>query len=379
MGSKEGEGGGKAVIGSTPVVLSASSSRLSNGNDGPPMRDPLMATGGTKPMTQRGKQYHNVTLTEPPLYFTPVGKRWSLDILAVSNNSVRAELNDMYYIVQSMSKRRLDLSHDDIDDFYVWFEVFNFFLQGVFELQEQAIFSIIDQRVTLQSTLSPEGRRDFRNAITYELKKIDEYQPRVQTKPPGEVLPQLISFVDAVVPRLLRYYRVMEKHVPPLIEEHFEIEEKVMFDDLTMRLIAGQQDPHWFFILYQRGEPRKKMRKEMRVTFFRLKNIFVRYAWKRSYIKMKARVKDVHFDIVREFWRRWREAKLEVDEEEAQAEQQLFAADNVQRDAIRQYLDIEQSDDDDDDDSLDDLQEEKRGSKVVDLPRVVEPGPSTKG
>uniref|UniRef100_A0A6T6K362 Uncharacterized protein n=1 Tax=Rhodosorus marinus TaxID=101924 RepID=A0A6T6K362_9RHOD len=379
MGSKEDEGSSKAVLGSTPVVLSASSSRLSNGNDGPPMRDPLMATGGTKPMTQRGKQYHHVTLTEPPLYFTPVGKRWSLDILAVSNNSVRAELNDMYYIVQSMSKRRLDLSHDDIDDFYVWFEVFNFFLQGVFELQEQAIFSIIDQRVTLQSTLSPEGRRDFRNTITYELKKIDEYQPRVQTKPPGEVLPQLISFVDSVVPRLLRYYRVMEKHVPPLIEENFEIEEKTMFDDLTMRLIAGQQDPHWFFILYQRGEPRKKMRKEMRITFFRLKNIFVRYAWKRSYIKMKARVKDVHFDIVREFWRRWREAKLEVDEEEAQAEQQLFAADNVQRDAIRQYLDIEQSDDEDDDDSLDDLQEEKRGSKVVDLPNVVEPGPSTKG
>jgi len=309
----------------------------------------------------RGKQYYQVTLTEPPLYFTPVGKRWSVDVLAVSNNSVRAELNDMYYIVQSMLKRRFDLSHDDIDDFYIWFEVFNFFLQGIFELQEQAIFQLVDKRIKLQSTLSPEGRKDFRNSITYELRKIDEYQPRFQTRPPGEVLPQLVGFVDEVVPRILRYYRVMEKHVPPLLEEKFTIEDKAIFDNLTMRLIAGQQDPHWFFILYQRGEPRKKVRKDMRLTFFRLRNILVRLAWKRSYIRMKARVKDVHFDIVKEFWRRWREAKLEVDEEEAQAEQELFAADNVQRDVVRQLLEIEESDEEEDELEEDDAEEVTNG------------------
>lgn len=179
----------------------------------------------------------------------------------------------------------------------------------------------------------------------------------------------------------------MEKHVPPLIEEKFTIEDKSIFDNLTMRLIANQQDPHWFFVLYQRGEPRKKVRKDMRLTFFRLRNILFRARWKRSYKRMKARVsrditrshicviaqirkctdlswclvwlqvKDVHFDIVKQFWRRWREAKLEVDEEEAQAEQELFAADNVQRDAVRQVLGIEESDEEEEEDEDDDLEE----------------------
>lgn len=132
-GEKMGDSG-RRVIGATPGALSGGAKFMMVSGENL-NKDPLMATGGTK--TMRGKHYYNVTLTEPPLYFTPVGKRWSLDILAVANNSVRRELSDMYYIVQSMLKRRMDLNHDDIDDLYVWFEVFHFFVQGIFELQEQ--------------------------------------------------------------------------------------------------------------------------------------------------------------------------------------------------------------------------------------------------
>uniref|UniRef100_A0A7S0XIH7 Uncharacterized protein n=1 Tax=Erythrolobus madagascarensis TaxID=708628 RepID=A0A7S0XIH7_9RHOD len=190
----------------------------------PSQRLPSAAMAGTaeKTLSIRYKKMVDSISKEPALILVPYGKGDAAsDVVSFRNNALKRELQDLYYMLSSMQKRLFDLTHDEIDDFLRWSELFYTFVAWLFESEETLLFEFVSRIVgqaqmnALPAALDPPARAIAKkelHAMLDDLLSVAD-TPGFANLPAGEALPRLTAKVDKLVPALLRYVELQAEHL----------------------------------------------------------------------------------------------------------------------------------------------------------------------
>mmetsp|Transcript_14866 Transcript_14866/g.31889 ORF Transcript_14866/g.31889 Transcript_14866/m.31889 type:complete len:340 (-) Transcript_14866:443-1462(-) len=273
--------------------------------------------GSMRLSSVRLRKMTETVLKEPPLYMTDFGRGdWAMDVLAWPHNALRREMSDMYYLVASMQKRVLDLGHEDIDDFYDWFDIFQMFVQWYFQLEEKLLLPWIEPTTYLAGILDEASRGRLREQLVSRLKDIEECHERFQHLPAGEVLPALISALDKFSPKLLEYFNEQERALPKAIASVYSEEDKNKLDERVLDFVRNSEDNHLIMHLLLRPIKNDAKKSDLRRRYLAAGGFFQKMRFKKTYEKSRKDFREQHADIVKQFYKRWGSAQVAAVEEE---------------------------------------------------------------
>jgi len=202
--------------------------------------------GAQKKMAKSKSFKKTVVIKMPVLIPAPYGKLWSVDVFALYHNALKKELQDMYSIVESMYKFQINLGFEDIERFYSWWEVFEGFIIDFFDIEEHVIYPYISERAPLgQTKVSKTERSLLKGRMSRVLREIDEMEDSFMNRPPGEMLPRFVEFLDNFSPKLLGYFHLEETIMPNLLQKHFQPDDRAriqsrVYDFLKNRKYASE-------------------------------------------------------------------------------------------------------------------------------------------
>mmetsp|Transcript_6832 Transcript_6832/g.12230 ORF Transcript_6832/g.12230 Transcript_6832/m.12230 type:complete len:349 (-) Transcript_6832:1035-2081(-) len=285
----------------------------------------LNAAGSQRLSSVRLRKMTETVLKEPALYLVDYGTgNWARDTFAWPHNAIRREMSDMYYLVASMQKRVLDLGHEDIDDFYNWFDIFQMFVQWYFQIEEKLLLPWVEGATYLGGMLEESARTELKAKLISRLKDIDDCQDRFSHLPAGEVLPALIVALDKFSPGLLEYFNEEEKSLAAEISNTYTQKDKELLDARVFDFIRNSEDHHIVMHLLLRPIKDSETKTELRKKYLANGNFLQKLRFKRTYEKSRKEFREGHVDIVKQFYKRWGNAKTEALAEEERLNQDVY-------------------------------------------------------
>eukprot|EP00188_Purpureofilum_apyrenoidigerum_P002683 Plantae.Rhodophyta-Purpureofilum_apyrenoidigerum.ctg275.p2 GENE.Plantae.Rhodophyta-Purpureofilum_apyrenoidigerum.ctg275~~Plantae.Rhodophyta-Purpureofilum_apyrenoidigerum.ctg275.p2 ORF type:complete len:344 (-),score=95.17 Plantae.Rhodophyta-Purpureofilum_apyrenoidigerum.ctg275:1493-2524(-) len=261
-------------------------------------------------------------LEERPWVFAEYGKSWALDSFAVTHNAVRAELGDLYGLVVSMVKRKDAVAHEDIENFFVWWQPFSNFIVQALNLELSLIFPPLETRVALAGPVSGIRREQLMEEVKEQVAKISAKVSTFRDESPKTILGDLIQFVDCTVVKIIAMFETAESETVQYMLSHKDLEfTQTQFFEEVSSYALKQEDPQKFAILWQRGFQSTEQRRYFKDFFLKYKKkkkklFFNMKKWVEAYEQAEEQIEKTHFAAVREFWRAWRmaDAYLNINE-----------------------------------------------------------------
>lgn len=157
----------------------------------------------------------------PEVKMTPWGQKWSLDVFALIQNAVKAELHDLYNIINTMQRRKWLITREHISMFYQWWRDFDEFVTVALNIDEDVFFPWLGSKEPLRGDFKGSTRMKAYGALRKAMSSITEYQERfVPELPAGERLNGLFELVGTTS-HIPEYYDRIAKSVPSFIENSF--------------------------------------------------------------------------------------------------------------------------------------------------------------
>lgn len=178
------------------------------------------------------------SIHRPSLFQAKFGAppNWALDIFTLPHNAIRAECVDLYNILESIQARTDNVSLSELEEFSVWWKVFDVFLIEYFDFEADVLFSWVfpntkdaprngsvsqilahksSGEVFMKNSLLTTKERLLESLMginnTFELRRHVDSQDVFQT---------VLKDVNQFVPKLIEYFRLQERHLP-LMMSHF--------------------------------------------------------------------------------------------------------------------------------------------------------------
>lgn len=200
--------------------------------DAPSSRGSSRGTADENPLVKKASSLvpPNYTPAFKPRVFEPhqAYNDWAEQVVAFSDNGLRAELADMYAIFASMEQRPLMLDSSDADLFLRWFRTFFAVLAEIFDLEEQVLYVWVEGVDTLPK--EKRGWETSRGRVCRELSDVRRSRMKAEImrigndivhgdelfdgRPVAQALPALATIVEDFVNGLEEYLDV-KKHVLP--------------------------------------------------------------------------------------------------------------------------------------------------------------------
>eukprot|EP00187_Rhodella_violacea_P011856 CAMPEP_0184709552 /NCGR_PEP_ID=MMETSP0314-20130426/666_1 /TAXON_ID=38298 /ORGANISM="Rhodella maculata, Strain CCMP 736" /LENGTH=356 /DNA_ID=CAMNT_0027171273 /DNA_START=21 /DNA_END=1091 /DNA_ORIENTATION=+ len=280
---------------------------------------PSKGEPGRRMSSIRFKTMQETVLKEPPMYLTKRGEEgWATDLVGLVGNGVRREMQDMYYLVGSLQKRILDITSEDIEDFYEWYGVFDRFVRDSLDYLKDALFPACEAKFPLDTpNIDAARRKSARSGCIAAMNQIAECREQFQRNAPGEVLPKLIAAIDLFSPPLLAFFGDIEKTLSPLMMKCFSggaesaALEKALFD-----FYRKTEQNHFNIRMIVRAVTGTAEKNKLYNSYVKIGGLFKAIKFRRSFEASKDRFRDEHTDILKESYKRWGEAKVAAEEEE---------------------------------------------------------------
>ncbi|KAA8493027.1 hypothetical protein FVE85_9299 [Porphyridium purpureum] len=262
--------------------------------------------GSQRMSSVRMRKMTETVLKEPVLAMCEFGHgKWEVDVVAWPHNAIRRELQDMYYLVASMQKRVLDLTHEDIEDFYDWFSIFEMFVQWYFQYEEKLLMPWVEAATSLNGALEERRRIALKESLVGRLDDIFSCQDRFANLPAGEVLPALVVAVDKFSPPLLEYMGEQEKSLPPALLQVYSAGDKDRYDERVFEFVRNSEDNHLIMHLLLRPVKLSQVKVDLRRKYLGVPGFLAKIKFKRTYELSKKDFREQHVDIVKQFYKRW--------------------------------------------------------------------------
>jgi hypothetical protein len=181
-----------------------------------------------------------LSVQQQPTFVSPIVKltyvrsraEWALEMVALVNNGIRAEISDLSKMWAAMEKWPLMLTTNDMSVFFAWFGTFASIVRTLFELEERCLFAWIEGKDMMTSEerkwdatsgrikgVLSEGRRVLRKGtIVGLLDGVEMYTAETFAgRPVAERLPQLAHLANELVESLLDYLALKEELLPEVI------------------------------------------------------------------------------------------------------------------------------------------------------------------
>jgi len=274
--------------------------------------------GAKKSSSMRYRKMLSAHLHEPPMYMVEFGRGWAEDIFALLQNAVRREVQDLYYIVNSMGKRSVDLSKQDVSDFYEWLSFFALLLDFLFQFEEKSLMPWIEARVSLDGDLGAASRKSRADRAMQAIEQIEDCQFKFEHLPPGEVLPGVYGALELLSSALLEHFRLEEKHAIPAVKDAFSAKDGAAFEDKMFETIRGMDESHTVMAMLMRSIKNDERLREYQVKYLTQPGagFFKTVRFKKDYFAAKKEFHQTHTRLVYVFFNRWNEAHIGAEDEE---------------------------------------------------------------
>lgn len=195
----------------------------------------------------------------PTLFLVEYGRSWELDVFVFPHNAIRAELIDLYDILEGIALLGLNLQLLHIHRLATWWATFERFLNDYFTFEDKVLLPWV----------YAEGDRvpavhNFRVAMASRRERVNELALEVSNvfslfncRPGGEILPLLFRSIREFLPRLLNYLSKEEKYLPRVLAGLHEADEKAMMERNMMMFFQNTANPGLSVYLLTRWIPSK--------------------------------------------------------------------------------------------------------------------------
>lgn len=161
----------------------------------------------------------------PEVKMTPWNQKWSLDVFALIQNAIKAELHDLYTIINTMQRRKWLITREHINMFYSWWRDFDEFVTVALNIDEDVFFPWLASKEPLRGDFKGSTRMKAYGALRKAMSSITEYEERfVPELPAGERINGLFELVSTTT-HIPEYYDRIAKAVPQFIENNFSKKE----------------------------------------------------------------------------------------------------------------------------------------------------------
>jgi hypothetical protein len=177
-------------------------------------------------------------------------------------NAICIELRDLYRILQGLEAKAHTglLTIEDVTWFYEWFKGFCGIVTCVFEVEEDIVFSWLENvgAIRLENSLAQKRRKTKQNRVRDVCLDILELNLSLQKKATSKVslvdlVYELADEVDLLASRLLMYVHSVDAQLPSLMSCHFERTEREMIERAMIRNLKASQQGKFVLSSFARG------------------------------------------------------------------------------------------------------------------------------
>lgn len=212
----------------------------------------------------------------PTLFLVEYGRSWELDVFVFPHNALRAELIDLYDILEGIAHLGLNLQLLHIHRLAVWWATFERFLNHYFLFEDKVLLpwvyadgdrvpAVHNFRVAMAS------RRNRVNELALEVSNVFSL---FNCRPGGEILPMLFRSLREFLPRLLNYLSKEEKYLPRVLAGLHEEDEKPVMERNMINFYQNSDDPGLFIYLLVGWMPMKDDVRRIKRRYLRRRTRF---------------------------------------------------------------------------------------------------------
>ncbi len=193
----------------------------------------------------------------PTLFLVEYGRSWELDVFVFPHNGLRAELIDLYDILEGIAHLGLNLQLLHIHRLSMWWQIFERFLGDYFLYEDKVLLPWVyaeGERVPAVHNfrVAMAGRRNRVNELALEVSNVFSL---FNCRPGGEILPMLFRSIREFLPRLLNYLSKEEKYLPRVLAGLHDQDEKPVMERNMMTFFQNTDDPGLSIYLLTRWIP----------------------------------------------------------------------------------------------------------------------------
>lgn len=193
----------------------------------------------------------------PTLFLVEYGRSWELDVFVFPHNALRAELIDLYDILEGIAHLGLNLQLLHIHRLSMWWQIFERFLGDYFLYEDKVLLPWVyaeGERVPAVHNfrVAMAGRRNRVNELALEVSNVFSL---FNCRPGGEILPMLFRSIREFLPRLLNYLSKEEKYLPRVLAGLHDQDEKPVMERNMMTFFQNTDDPGLSIYLLTRWIP----------------------------------------------------------------------------------------------------------------------------
>mmetsp|Transcript_10637 Transcript_10637/g.19183 ORF Transcript_10637/g.19183 Transcript_10637/m.19183 type:complete len:343 (-) Transcript_10637:1735-2763(-) len=168
----------------------------------------------------------------------PEGGGWALHWWLFSHNSLRLELQDMFFAVQALEKLDKSVADDHLRLFFGWFHHFEILFGKHLEFEELYVMPMIKSKVHPRPSSFPS--EDEHVQLGLKLTKIRVLEPLIGQKKPFKVAAELARVCTNFILLALENMRNEESHEVALLEVHGNQAEDLNRLDESLREFYGK-------------------------------------------------------------------------------------------------------------------------------------------
>lgn len=181
----------------------------------------------------------------PTLFLVDYGRSWELDVFVFPHNALRAELIDLYDILEGIAHLGLNLQLLHIHRLSMWWQTFERFLNDYITYEDKVLLPWVyaeGDRVPAVHNfrIAMAGRRNRVNELALEVSNVFAL---FNCRPGGEILPLLFRTIREFLPRLLNYLSKEEKYLPRVLAGLHEKDEKPVMERNMMVFFQNTESP----------------------------------------------------------------------------------------------------------------------------------------
>ncbi len=219
------------------------------------------------------------------------------ELLRGGVNSLRAEVLDLNMIVAAMRTHRLELTHDVIASFFIWFSQLASYIDKYMFLEEDVIFEWLSEiGLRLRGAMRPALRIQLRGRLQKAFYDVSDSEDRFRPNiPAGETFSILANHVDEVTKLSVEYTHKLIRELAPLIDEYCRRSEIERVRCRIIRYIMNLEDAENTMVIYTRWmAPRELIRWKCKYLV-RVERVYT------SYKEWEENMYNEHFEIAAKF------------------------------------------------------------------------------
>lgn len=212
----------------------------------------------------------------PTLFLVEYGRSWELDVFVFPHNALRAELIDLYDILEGIAHLGLNLQLLHIHRLSMWWQTFERFLNHYFLFEDKVLLPWVyadGDRVPAVHNfrIAMASRRNRVNELALEVSNVFSL---FNCRPGGEILPMLFRSIREFLPRLLNYLSKEEKYLPRVLAGLHEEDEKTVMERNMIDFYQNSDDPGLFIYMLVGWMPMKDDVRRIKRRYLRRRTRF---------------------------------------------------------------------------------------------------------